>query len=562
MINIMEIVGAYSVASLLFLGLGLLVRRWFFESSQIQTSCLWAGWCLSIALLQVWHIFMPVDWRAFLMLVMLSSAGLLRALPEIRLAVKGHKVFAVACGAVFLALACWVALHSATQPRNMDSGLYHLNTVRWFKEYAVVPGLGNLHARLAFNQNFFLYVASLDVGIFAHKSHQLASGLLMLWILMRGIASGYRMISGISADASCVYDVIMLLPVIVQIVAGDDICSPSPDVGAYMLGVVIGSEVLRWLERDASDGSSNTGVMSLRRLMLFTVVGVTVKLSMLGIAIGVMCVVYIDLWKFNRLDEYKGQIVKVALFLVCIIILPWIARGIIQSGYIAYPSTFGGVAVPWRLPEQEVTHIVQLVKTWSRTGQYENLNVPWTAWLWPWFMRMLRVKSFDFVLPLALSALCFCLAILDGRHRGRGLGNFPLHYLWLPAVGIVFWFFTAPDPRFAGAVLWMLPAGLICWAFQGTRTRCLIPSLTFLFCATLVHQASIPDLITAWKRDPGVAKSIPMKEVTTLSGLKILVPGDGGSRPWDSALPAAPELRPGLRLRNPPSLQDGFVLDQ
>ena len=47
-------------------------------------------------------------------------------------------------------------------PTNYDSGLYHFSSIRWINEYAIVPGLGNLHGRLAFNQSFFTYVAALN----------------------------------------------------------------------------------------------------------------------------------------------------------------------------------------------------------------------------------------------------------------------------------------------------------------------------------------------------------------------------------------------------------------
>ncbi|MEE9372684.1 MAG: hypothetical protein V3V00_06485 [Saprospiraceae bacterium] len=39
--------------------------------------------------------------------------------------------------------------------RNYDTGLYHTQFIMWIKEYVVIPGLGNLHGRFAFNSLYF-----------------------------------------------------------------------------------------------------------------------------------------------------------------------------------------------------------------------------------------------------------------------------------------------------------------------------------------------------------------------------------------------------------------------
>src|SRR5262249_52771350 len=40
---------------------------------------------------------------------------------------------------------------STEEPLHFDTGLYHAQAVRWSEEAPAVPGLGNLHGRLAFN---------------------------------------------------------------------------------------------------------------------------------------------------------------------------------------------------------------------------------------------------------------------------------------------------------------------------------------------------------------------------------------------------------------------------
>jgi len=44
-------------------------------------------------------------------------------------------------------------------PEIYDTGLYHLQAIKWIEEYAVVPGLANLHGRFGFNPNIFTFYA-------------------------------------------------------------------------------------------------------------------------------------------------------------------------------------------------------------------------------------------------------------------------------------------------------------------------------------------------------------------------------------------------------------------
>ena len=49
----------------------------------------------------------------------------------------------------------FIALIAARKITEYDTGLYHAQSILWLKQFPVVPGLGNLHGRLAFNPMFF-----------------------------------------------------------------------------------------------------------------------------------------------------------------------------------------------------------------------------------------------------------------------------------------------------------------------------------------------------------------------------------------------------------------------
>src|SRR4030042_104319 len=48
-------------------------------------------------------------------------------------------------------------LFSVAQPITWgDTESYHVQAIKWIRQYAVVPGLGNIHGRFAFNSMFFV----------------------------------------------------------------------------------------------------------------------------------------------------------------------------------------------------------------------------------------------------------------------------------------------------------------------------------------------------------------------------------------------------------------------
>ena len=47
---------------------------------------------------------------------------------------------------------------------NYDSGLYHVQTIKWIQNFPVIPGLGNFHGRFAFNSMYFPISAAFSLN--------------------------------------------------------------------------------------------------------------------------------------------------------------------------------------------------------------------------------------------------------------------------------------------------------------------------------------------------------------------------------------------------------------
>jgi hypothetical protein len=414
-IHIMAVAAVYLLSALILAGLGLLVLRLYGmelrDARQLSLAPM-VGWCLVIVVTQVWHLLLPVDWRAIVPLVLLAGVGAVLTARELRQVLLRSMPGRPGFLAVLLLLVLWVAYHAVTQPRFGDAQLYHLSAVQWTGAYSIVPGLGNLHDRFAFNNSYFLYVALLDTGYFAHRSHHLASGVLACLAFARILVSGWSLFDARkNITAGALYDVLFFVPLIVLAHAGYGFgSSPAPDFGIFVLGFFVSSELLRFLETAVGCETEDSSLRDLRyrlfAIVLLSVVGITVKLSFVALGFCASAVALVGL------GVAAGRVVcwdvKTLLWVAGAGLLalgPWLVRGVILSGYLAYPSSFGAFPVEWRVPEANLRYMRAVLKGWARLpGREWRTALDGWQWLGPWINQLVR-KPFEVVAPLVMSSV-------------------------------------------------------------------------------------------------------------------------------------------------------------
>jgi hypothetical protein len=109
--------------------------------------------------------------------------------------------------------------------------LYHFNTIRWLNEYPLVPGLGNLHGRLAYNQSFFTYAASVNFYPLFHHGHNVANSFLLLLFLaecLHALFVNPEEESGGKEGSSAILFLPLHAPVLAFIVVKNNLSSPTP----------------------------------------------------------------------------------------------------------------------------------------------------------------------------------------------------------------------------------------------------------------------------------------------------------------------------------------------
>ncbi len=537
----------------------------------------WLGWAVTLLIFQILHLFLPVTAG---ITIPVLSAGLVFSPAPVRNAIRVFREKQVSRAVlmisllIFIAIAVLVASRAMMPPGFYDTGLYHLNAIRWINSYPIVPGLGNLHGRLAYNNSFFTFVAALNFYPFFGHGRSLANSFLLLLSLATLLPS---LITIIRRPAVLINEhpfkyaaVLFLTPVFLYLTQSEfGLTDPTPDYTSLLLQLVmfliLVQSIALWLE----------GERNLRYpaavLAVLAATAVTVKLSNLAFSAVILCFVAAYQWQTRRVQMKNHLLV---LCFVILLISIWFIRGFILSGVLLYPSTigYGWFSVDWAVPIGKIIDEANTIYAFARRP-----HVPWQevlgnrAWLAPWFQTILRDNT-NVVYP-AVFATVFCiLALAVSRlKKNRRPGGLEWSILLCSPVSLVYWFLTAPDPRFAGAAffLFMISAILLFLIavrnIAGKRIFILVLCVVFcgcnadLFSYIVRHARNLQSVSTVgWHP----VQQAPLDKKTTLSGLVVYVPvnRNADDRCWDSPLPSTPHFNERLRLRRPADISSGFTV--
>ncbi len=535
-------------------GLGALLRTALRAPARTGVAwldCFWLGWAVAVFLLQLWHLVLPVDERASMLLVGLGALGLVSSgLAPWRAFARGVRR-AWPAMLSFAGALWWLADRALGGPRNGDSGLYHVPTIRWFSELPIVVGLANLYGPFALNHSYLLYAAALDVGPFADRSYHLANSVLVTALVARVLLALWTLVARRASTIEDLYWT-LLLPVAVTLVLDLNYTSPSPDLPVIVLGLVLTAHLIRIV---TASRARPAPAIDLIALLLLVAVGVTVKLSLGGLgaaSVGVALLAWV------RHPRARVGPVIVGGLLGALGVVPWLVRGVLQSGYPFFPTIAGGLPVPWRVPPEATTWILGIHQM---AGSYV-LAFRDPAWFYTWLQTFGWTEP-AIVVPLALALAMAVVAVVVRVASRRPFALSPL-VLLAPLAQVAFLFVMAPRARYGGAAFVLLAVECTCLALGGAIQRGLVAARVLAVAGALglamlpLHSAEEPLLRELRDFEPS-ARS-PLVAIPLESGLVVQYPGPSESC-WNAPLPCTPAPNHAVRLRRPGELASGFAYD-
>lgn len=507
-------------------------------------SLFWLGWAVAMGCLQVWHLFRPLGMMLLAMLSVCGIAGFFVAASEQATREK-WKAFSrrwkrVAGTLAAAAVLAWFVNGAGTL---YDTGLYHQQAEEWSRAFAAVPGIGNLHHRLAFNSSFHLCTGLLGVLLDPLRSAKVASGLLVFAMLVHIVV---RWPPGKSAGPARVADglTILLLPACTSrfFMTG----TASPDLPVFIFGLALAQEFFG-LEDEAGRRTRLVVMASL------CAAGITVSLSFVVLATSVGLVTFV----LHR-EERKSflRCLLVAAFLL----VPWVGRNVVLSGYLLFPAPALGLPVSWKVPPENARAAVSAIRGWAREPSRLAGETAGLGWVRGWLSRNGGLTTG--LAACALGTLAIVVSVRAYRSRRLPVESALAAYLACLCGSVVFWFLAAPDPRFAGALFWLTTAVSLEWLVrtsgltETSSRRVLVVSALVLTSGVVGRQA--------WDRYffpvPRPPETVRTRVFTTESGLRVFIPATG-DQCWSSPIPCTPEPSGRLRLRSARGgLQEGFMI--
>jgi hypothetical protein len=272
-----------------------------------------------------------------------------------------------------------LCLIGSNAPTISDSGLYHLSAIKWIENYAVVPGLGNIHGRFAFNPSVFnLSAAFLCRGIFDQPMYVVNPLFSILFF-----AYGFnRLLKHKNSQINIFFVFLLAVPLALYYTVAR-INSPTPDLLACLLPVYL---FLRFIESENEPDISGARITFTTMAVVVSVYLMTIKLSIAPILLLPAYLIY----------KHYAQIKLKGLFLFgaisFIVVLPWMLRTYILSGYLIYPLPGIDVFSPdWKIPLSLVEQEKLIVHNYARTYDSSRLLVvgmPLSTWFPVWWEKM------------------------------------------------------------------------------------------------------------------------------------------------------------------------------
>ncbi len=325
-----------------------------------------------------------------------------------------------------------IALFTIVPPYNTDSSGYHFLSIKWNENFAAVPGLTNLFPQFGYNSSFMVLSAAFSFTEIFHQSiypiNTVLTSLFFLWILKKSFQ--YNTVKRL---------IIVLFLFVLLRQFPINLASPSADSLASILVFYVLFSVF---EMDEKSSLKNDWPY----LLLLSSFAIIIKLSTLPLLL-------VGLLPFlKRTNSFKAILLSYLklLPLLFILIVPWLIRNVILSGYLIFPfPTVDLFSFDWKVPFDvamgEKIHITQGARMAGEDWVAVS-NMSFYQWFPKWIPNVWSDNHFNFI--LLVSGLLSPLLIINFYLIKKQL----LHYFFLAFciayTGIIFWMMTSPDIRF------------------------------------------------------------------------------------------------------------------
>jgi hypothetical protein len=525
----------------------------------------WLGLAILVGLLQLGHLFFPINNRFSASLLAVTAVVAVFALLFSGFR-AGWTRRSYALAGASLALLAAISLLAFVPAFNCctkemfhyDLGLYYLKTIRWMESFPIVRGLVNVQPHLGFNQSAFLITSFFDSMVPERRGLSLIGGILPWLGLSLSLFAMVRLglLCFLRNDSARPIEVAyaISLPAWIFALVGGNVTSASPDCISSCLMIhlflifacfVVSSHEEEWKQNFGE-------ILAVGALCL------CIKLNSLGLVAGIWTIATILFYKRAWPAGVLRRRVLLMAGLPTFLLGTWMWRGVTLSGYPFFPSTALAMPVEWRMPRKEVWQFYGLTVWCARDPDFEgSMKRALKTWKWlpHWRKRILHATT-QFAWPLQVGIMGSAAMALTAAVAGGILRKNAFHFALLAVpvfLNAALWFFTAPDPRYFGPSVWLFA---ICPALTFVAGSARLGTL--VSAATLCASA-VPLFFLAWDfawnwsyPEPRLPtfRTVEMEWASSNHGVTVWFPAKG-DQTFDGPIPSSKSPRPDLAYIDP-----------
>lgn len=336
-----------------------------------------------------------------------------------------------------------ILFSSLVYPKLFDSDFYHIAAIRWNELYSVVPGLANFNNRFGFNSSILVLSAAFTFSTFFNQSLYIINALISLVFFIWLIKISFEH-KGIVSFISLFFIYFFFEQYTL------DISSPGTDLMPNILASFIFIKLLI------------LGYNFKEKYLLYIIIPffcITLKLSMTP-------VIVLSLFALHQKNKNKIFILKNTLIYAIVLVLPWIIRNIILTGYVLYPFEYIDLFnFDWKVPVENVVDIKKWVSSWARIPFKEHeevLGKSFAEWFPIWWEAVILKNKILFYISI-LTPIFVLIKYFKNKLFFKKSFIFSIFICYLC---FIFWFILAPDFRFSFSFILLLNSAIFFMFFE------------------------------------------------------------------------------------------------
>jgi len=434
-----------------------------------------------------------------------------------------------------------------------DTESYHIQSIKWIKEYGSVPGIVNLHVRFGFNSSWFSSVALFSFSSKTTGGFTVMNSVISVWLCYWFIEKFNQFRKENNVQGAFAILSIFIVSLIIWSLIKGNAATTNYDFITTFIVLIFFTEVF------FSEKTSPSIEWIIWPVYLLTVRLINFPLLLLSLFAFIL---------FIKQQQHRQLLLPLAYCFL--LIFPFIIRSIIISGYPFYPATFFNFTnVDWKADPHITERFLEFIKYYNRVStayfDIEQTKALGSAWVPAWFQHLF---PFDKILVLAgFTGILFTgikLFIQKNNYSKSIITG--LMILWL-----ISWFIIAPDPRFVYGILlfgtFLLAYHLISFIKDPGSIRFSLNALIILMIAGLSYYLVSKPLKQKEYRNwisPLQLPQPPVKEFV-IDGIIFRIPAsinnNWNARCYGTELPCLYEIDPRLKMRGK-KISNGFHLEK